>query len=159
MSISSLQAELRSYRDASSRASGDIAAETFAISAIDAQLLGKNAQLLQAKGALCQCEGLREKCEALDSAAENLGAMVASALIEEGAKTAATSLTSGNASLVEQAISGASSVVSALQGDIDALNSRRASAIERREKAQARKDAAERNIARTRWAISSTPRS
>ena len=50
MSISSLQAELRSYRDASSRASGDIAAETFAISAIDAQLLGKNVQLLQAKG-------------------------------------------------------------------------------------------------------------
>lgn len=158
MSISSLQAELRSYRDASSRASGDIAAETFAISAIDAQLLGKNAQLLQAKGALCQCEGLREKCEALDSAAENLGAMVASALVEEGARAAATSLTSGNASLVEQAISGASSVVSALQGDIDALNSRRASAIERREKAQARKDAADRNITRTRWAISSAPR-
>lgn len=159
MSISSLQAELRSYRDASSRASGDIAAETFAISAIDAQLLGKNAQLLQAKGALCQCEGLREKCEALDSAAENLGAMVASALVEEGARAAATSLTSGNASLVEQAIRGASSVVSALQGDIDALNSRRASAIERREKAQARKDAADRSIARTRWAIGSTPRS
>lgn len=159
MSISSLQAELRSYRDASSRASGDIAAETFAISAIDAQLLGKNVQLLQAKGVLSQCESLREKCETLDSAAENLGAMVASALIEEGAKTAATSLTSGNSSLVEQAISGASSVVSALQGDIDALNSRRASAIERREKAQARKDAADRSMARTRWAISWTPRS
>lgn len=108
---------------------------------------------------LSQCESLREKCETLDSAAENLGAMVASALIEEGAKTAVTSLTSGNSSLVEQAIRGASSVVPALQGDIDALNSRRASAIERREKAQARKDAAERSIARTRWAISSTPRS
>lgn len=52
MSISSLQAELRSYRDASSRASGDIAAETLAISAIDAQLLGKNALLLQARGCL-----------------------------------------------------------------------------------------------------------
>ena len=153
MSISSLRAELRSYRDASSRASGDIAAETFAISAIDAQLLGKNVQLLQAKGVLGQCEGLREKCETL-----NLGAMVASALVEEGAKTAATSLTSGNASLVEQAISGAASVVSALQGDIDTLNLQRAGAIERREKAQARKDAADRNITRTRWAISSTPR-
>lgn len=108
---------------------------------------------------LGQCEGLREKCETLDSAAENLGAMVASALVEEGAKAAATSLTSGNSRLVEQAIRGASSVVFMLQGDIDTLNLQRAGAIERREKAQARKDAAERSIARTRWAISSTPRS
>lgn len=150
MNIKSLQSDLRKYEAASWSAAGDIAAESLAIAGIDAQLLCKNAQLVQARSVLSQCEGLRGRAETLDLAAENAGSMLDAAMGEGAAKAAATALTAGNADLVEQSVAGANSIISTLQGDIDALSAQRSDAADRRESAESRKSTADRQAARVR---------